>query len=74
MTDIVMWIDEKGELYIKRGRGVVQQLCPYSTKPCSDACPLFMEPDKVQDVMFMELCRKVYRVRYENFTDKRKKV
>ena len=71
--DLQVKVDEKGELYIMRNRGLIAQMCPYSDKPCSDACPLFMEPDKIQDIVFLELCRKTYRVRYENLTDKRKK-
>lgn len=73
-NDLVVEIDDKGELFIMRNRGLIAQLCPYSNKPCSDACPLFMEPDKMQDIVFLEICRKVYRVRYENMADKRKKV
>ena len=71
--DVVVEIDDKGQLWMKRGTGVTQMLCPYAggNKGCGDWCPLFHEPDITVSGAFLELCETAYRERIENITDKR---
>ena len=74
--DVVVEIDDKGQLWMKRRKGIVQMLCPYSggNKSCGDWCPLFHEPYTTVAGTFLELCETSYRISIENITDKRSKI
>lgn len=67
-------ISIQGHLQLER-RGIFKPAyCPYNTTfRCSDNCALFGEPwyNEVHRLMYLNICRKDFALKKEDFTDER---
>ena len=66
-------IDKDGCLCILRGGRMQIQFCPRNTiSTCRDRCPLFGDPETVQQETILTICDD-RELRFERFTDERRK-